>query len=90
MPQTTINVRMDENLKKQFEDFCNDTGLNVSVAINMFVKTVVREQKIPFIIASDPFYSESNLERLKASIGEINSGKVIKKTFQELKEMENE
>lgn len=59
MAQTTINVRIDENLKKQFEDFCNETGLNISTAINMFVKTVVRENQIPFKIAIDPFYETS-------------------------------
>lgn len=91
MAQTTINVRIDENLKKQFEEFCYKTGLNVSVAINIFVKTVVKEQKIPFeITTKDPFYSEENIKRLRASIAELNSGNVIKKSYKELKELEDE
>ena len=48
MPQTTLSVRMDEELKKKFDDFCSDVGLNASVAVNLFVKTVVRENRIPF------------------------------------------
>ena len=51
MGQSTISVRMDENLKKQFDEFCTRVGMNPSVAINMFANVVVREQRIPFEIA---------------------------------------
>ena len=51
MAQATVNVRMDEELKKGFERFCSEVGLNISVAINMFAKTVVREQRLPFDVA---------------------------------------
>ncbi len=54
MAQTTLSVRMDEELKKQFDDFCSDVGLNASVAVNLFVKTVVRENRIPFEITARP------------------------------------
>ena len=47
MPQSNICIRMDENLKKQFEFLCNEFGLTMSTAINLFVKTVVRENRIP-------------------------------------------
>lgn len=76
MAQTTINVRMDEELKKQFENFCNQTGLNISTAINIFVKTVVRENQIPFKITTDPFYSAENMAHLKKSIENVNNGKI--------------
>lgn len=75
MAQTTINVRMDEELKKQFENFCNETGLNISTAINIYIKTVVRENQIPFKIVGDPFYSEENMTHLKKSISNLNNGK---------------
>lgn len=39
---------------------------------------------------ADSFYSESNMERLRASITELNSGRVIRKTIEELKELETE
>lgn len=90
MAQTTINVRIDENLKKQFENFCEETGLNISTAINIFVKTVVREHQIPFKIAVDPFYSKSNIKALKESIKQREEGKVIIKSMEELEAMENE
>lgn len=54
MSQTTLNVRMDEDLKRGLETFCNEVGLNVSVAVNMFAKAVVREQRLPFDVAIKP------------------------------------
>ena len=77
MSQTTINVRIDEELKKQFEDFCNETGLNISIAITIFVKKVVKEGKIPFIISTDPFYSEENMSHLRKSISDLENGKGV-------------
>lgn len=62
MAQVDLSIRIEENDKKNFELFCNQTGINVSVAINMFIKAVLREQKIPFEIKVDPFYSESNID----------------------------
>lgn len=73
MSQTTLSVRIDEKDKKNFEAFCNATGMNVSVAINMFVKTVLREQRLPFEINLDPFYSEANQRRLLKSIAQLES-----------------
>ena len=46
---------MDANDKKNFEQFCDEVGMNVSTAINMFIKAVLREQKLPFEIRSKTF-----------------------------------
>ena len=51
MAQTTLNVRMDEDVKRGLEKFCTEVGLNVSVAVNMFAKAVIREQRLPFDVA---------------------------------------
>ena len=32
MAQTSISVRMDEDLKKQFDEFCSDVGMNMTTA----------------------------------------------------------
>lgn len=54
MGQTTLNVRMDEDLKRRFDSFCAEVGMNASVAVNLFVKAVIREQRIPFEITVAP------------------------------------
>ena len=48
MAQTNINIRIDSELKKQFDLFCSEIGISTSAAFNIFAKTVVRQQKIPF------------------------------------------
>ncbi len=53
MGQTNVNIRMDEATKKAFDAFCNEIGLSVSSVFNMFAKTVVREQRIPFEIKTE-------------------------------------
>ena len=76
MAQATLSIRMDATVKKQFDAFCSEVGMNTSVAVNLFAKAVLRERKIPFEIAAidDPFYSESNQMRLKKSITSLNAG----------------
>lgn len=75
MSQTNLSVRVDEQDKKSFEMFCNETGMNVSVAINMFIKTVLRENKLPFEVKADSFYSKNNIKYLEKIVADINSGK---------------
>lgn len=52
MSQATIIFRIDSEDKKRFEEFCDDTGMNVSVAINMFIKAVLRDSRLPFAVES--------------------------------------
>lgn len=75
MSQTTLSVRVNSEDKKNFEDFCEQAGMNVSVAVNMFVKAVIREQKLPFEVKIDPFYSRKNMERLEKSVQQLKNGK---------------
>ena len=75
MAQTNINIRMDEDLKKQFEAFCSDIGMTMTTAFCVFAKTAVRKQKLPFEIAVDPFYSDNNMAHLRRGIAALNAGK---------------
>jgi len=52
MALSTFSVRMDENIKKQFDSLCSDFGLTPSAAFNVFAKAVIRERKIPFEIVA--------------------------------------
>lgn len=75
MPNASVTVRMDENLKKQAEILYEDMGLNMTTAITLFTKAVVRQGKIPFEIAADPFWSEANQTQLKQAIADLEAGK---------------
>lgn len=50
MAQVTVSIRMDEELKKSMEDVCYEMGMNMTTAVTIFARTVVREQQIPFKI----------------------------------------
>lgn len=70
-----ISLRVDDNLKSSAERTFNDIGLSMSTAINIFLKTVVRENRIPFELSADPFYSKENMEELEGRVASIRSGK---------------
>lgn len=72
-----VNIRMDDKLKEQFSDFCNNIGLSMSSLFNVFAKKVVKEKKVPFELTynEDPFYSESNMKWLEKSIKQFEEGK---------------
>lgn len=92
MATTSVTIRMDERLKRQVETLFEDMGLNMTTAMTIFAKAVVRQGKIPFEIAADPFWSETNQTEIKRRIEQIESGKakMIVKTMDELEAMADE
>ncbi len=48
-----MTFRIDGSLKNEFEKLCNEFGLTATAAITIFIKTVVRERRIPFEIKAD-------------------------------------
>jgi len=74
MASTNINIRMDADLKRQFEVFCADMGMSVTTAFNIFAKKAVREYRIPFEISGDAPNDETveaikEVRRMKADPG---------------------
>ena len=88
--RTTVSVRMDENLKRDFDGICNELGLSMTTAITMLAKKMTREKRIPFEVSMDPFYSASNMAALNDSIEEMRQGKTVTRTLEELEAMEHE
>lgn len=86
MAQSTFSVRMDENLKKEFEEICNDFGMNMSVAINVFARAVVRERKIPFEIYSVSDKATKGLEILESLKLEAIKNGTVNMTLDEINE----
>ena len=90
MSQTMVNFRMDEDLKKNMEDVCKEMGMSMTTAFTIFATKVSKERRIPFDVMADPnpFYSESNMERLRKSIADAKIGKNM--TVHELIEVEDD
>jgi addiction module antitoxin, RelB/DinJ family len=64
MAQTNINIRMDENLKKEFDRLCGELGLTMTAAFNVFAKTMVRQRRIPFEISMDVPNAKTGLSEI--------------------------
>jgi len=90
MAQTMVNFRMDEELKKNMEQVCKEMGMNMSTAFTIFAKKVSRDRRIPFDVEAetDPFYSETNMGRLRRAVADVESGRV-ELTERELIEVED-
>ncbi len=71
----TVSFRMDDATKQKFERLCDDLGMSMSTAVNVFVKKAVREQRIPFESNSDPFSSKENVKYLAQIVREQEEGK---------------
>lgn len=70
-----ISLRIDDDVKRNAEKTLDDIGLSMSTAINIFLKTVVRENRIPFELSADPFYNRENIAELERRVAAIYSGK---------------
>lgn len=80
----TISIRTDDSRKHSFEGFCESIGITVSSAINMFMTACLRENKIPFELKSDPFWSEENQKWLQMSLQQAKEGKLTKHDLSEV------
>ena len=70
-----ISLRVDDEIKRNAERTLDEIGLSMSAAINIFLKAVVRENRIPFELSADPFYSKENIKELERRVSDIRSGK---------------
>ena len=61
MAQVAFSIRMDEDLKRDFGQFCNDVGMSMSTAVVVFARKTLSERRIPFVIGTS---KESGNERL--------------------------
>lgn len=82
MANTNINIRMDSDLKKQFEAFCSDMGMTMTTAFNIFAKKAVREYRIPFEIGAETPNSVT-----KQAIEDARKGIGLSKPFTSVKEL---
>ena len=77
MTAVPITMRTTPDLKAVFEEICEEIGLSVNAALNIFVKRVVRDRKIPFELSGDPFYSEANMRHLRKAIADVKAGRIV-------------
>ena len=77
MGQTAFTVRMDSEVKKQFDELCRDFGMSSNTAFNVFAKTVIKKQCIPFEVESERQaklrLAREAFDRIRKQVSESNS-----------------
>ena len=53
MATTNLNIRTEKAIKDQAESIFNELGINMTTAVNMFLRTAIREHGIPFELKLD-------------------------------------
>lgn len=81
-----ISLRIEDDVKKKAEQACADIGMSLSTAINIYLKKLGRERRIPFEVSVDPFYSESNMAHLRRGVEALNDGKGVEHDIIEVDE----
>ena len=51
MSTTAISIRLDADIKEQFDKLCKEFGISTNAAFNLFARAVVRQKAIPFTIS---------------------------------------
>ena len=76
MGATNITLRVDEDIKRQFDAFCESVGMNVTTAINMFMRAVLRTRELPFVV-TDAVTDKDVLFQAKAALKAMQEQSVI-------------
>ncbi len=74
MATAMVNIRMDQDVKRDMEAVCRELGMSMTTAFTIFAKKMGRERRIPFEVSVDPFYSAENLAHLRRSVADLNAG----------------
>lgn len=53
MATTNLNIRVDKDIKDQADQIYLELGMNMTTAINIFLRTTIREHGLPFALKLD-------------------------------------
>lgn len=72
-----LNISVDPQLKKEAEVLCKALGLNVTVAVNMFLHQLVANQAFPFLpeVKQDPFFTEDDIRIIDQRYADYKAGR---------------
>ena len=63
MEATKVNFKTDSALKKQAEKLFGQMGMNMTTALNIFLKAAVQQGRIPFTIMGDDAASRERIHK---------------------------
>ena len=72
-----ICLSIDDDVKREAEQVCEDMGMSMSTAVNIYLKRLGRERRIPFEVMAEPFWSSENAAILDRRIADIRAGRNV-------------
>ncbi len=82
MSKTTANISIDSDVKIKAQELFSDFGMDLSTAINIFLRQAIRENAIPFAITR-----EVPNEETKQAIENVRDGKNLSRVFNTVSEL---
>jgi len=84
----TVTFRLEKTLKEEADRALDEIGMNMTTALTVFIKTLVRQNRIPFDVVGDRFYDPSNQEWLREALADARAGRGLAvKSMDELEAM---
>ena len=84
-----MTFTIDDTTKRHFMHFCDDVGLSASSVITLYIKTVVRENRIPFAIEGSHVPNAETIAALEEGDRIVNDPNrrryTLEEAFEELK-----
>ena len=89
MAKTTANISIDPEIKQKAQELFADFGLDLSTAINIFLRQAIRENAIPFAITRDVPNAETMaaIEEVKRMKADPSLGKAYTDVDEMMKEL---
>jgi len=72
-----ICLSIDDDVKREAEQVCEDMEMSMSTAVNIYLKRLSRERRIPFEVMAEPFWSSENATILDRRIADIRAGRNV-------------
>ena len=72
-----ICLSIDDDVKREAEQVCEDMGMSMSTAVNIYLKRLGRERRIPFEVMAEPVSSSENAAILDRRIADIRAGRNV-------------
>ena len=92
MSTVNVTIRLDEDVKREFDEFCENVGISITAAFNMFIRATLRTRELPFPVTDAPPVSrvaviERGLEALKEAQSHAKSIGTSGMTLEEINEL---
>lgn len=76
-----LSVNMDEDVKREFTEVVSQLGMNATTAVNLFARSVIREQGLPFPVtlrtSNEQGWSDYKARQFQRGIESMESGDML-------------